>query len=73
MNEAAVRSKDFARRLPTATRQRPSSIDSAHDIKASLRKIMDDLERRGISAPAARRGTRRGNKTPRRVLSAAVR
>src|SRR5262249_34117320 len=51
MNEAAVRSKDFARRLPTATRQRPSSIDSAHDIKASLRKIMDDLERRGISAP----------------------
>jgi len=73
MNEAAVRSKDFARRLPTATWQRPSSIDSAHDIKASLRKIMDDLERRGISAPAARRGTRRGNKTPRRVLSAAVR
>jgi hypothetical protein len=45
MNEAAVRSKDFARRLPTATRQRPSSIDSAHDIKASLRRIMDDLER----------------------------
>jgi hypothetical protein len=45
MNEAAVRSKDFARRSPTATRQRPSSIDSAHDIKASLRKIMDDLQK----------------------------
>ena len=44
MNKAAVRSKDFARRVPTATRQRPSSIDSAHDIKASLRKIMKDLE-----------------------------
>jgi len=40
MNKAAV-----ARRVPTATRQRPSSIDSAHHIKASLRKIMDDLER----------------------------
>ena len=45
MNEAAVRSKDVARRSPTATRQRPSSIDSAHDIKASLRKIMDDLQK----------------------------
>jgi hypothetical protein len=44
MNEV-LRSKDFARRSPTATRQRPSSIDSAHDTKASLRKIMDDLQR----------------------------
>jgi hypothetical protein len=25
-------------------RQRPSSVDPAHDIKASLRKIMDDLQ-----------------------------
>jgi hypothetical protein len=45
MNEATVRSKNFARKSPAATRQRPSSIDSAHDIKASLRKIMDDLQR----------------------------
>jgi hypothetical protein len=63
MNETAVRSKEFARRLPTATRQRPSSIDSAHDIKASLRKIMDDLERVSVSPPlrgaATRRATRR--------------
>ena len=45
MNGATVRSKNFARRSPMATRQRPSSTDSAHDIKASLRKIMDDLQR----------------------------
>jgi hypothetical protein len=45
MNEAAARSKDLARRSPAGTRQRPGSIDSAHDITASLRKIMDEVQR----------------------------
>jgi hypothetical protein len=41
---AAARSNDFARRSVSEARQRPSSVDPAHDIKASLRKIMDDLQ-----------------------------
>jgi hypothetical protein len=45
MKEAAVRSKDLARRSPTATRQGPSSVDPAHDIRANLRKIMDELQK----------------------------
>jgi len=45
MSETAARSNDFARRLVSGARQRPSSVDPAHDIKASLRKIMDDLQR----------------------------
>ena len=45
MSETAARSNDFARRSVSEGRQRPSSVDPAHDIKASLRKIMDDLQR----------------------------
>jgi hypothetical protein len=46
MSEAAARSNDFARRSVSGARQRPSSVDpGAHDIKASLRKIVDDLQR----------------------------
>ena len=45
MSEIAARSNDFARRSVLGGRQRPSSVDPAHDIKASLRKIMDDLQR----------------------------
>jgi hypothetical protein len=45
MSETAARSNDFARRSVSEARQRPSSLDHAHDIKASLRKIMDDLQR----------------------------
>jgi hypothetical protein len=44
-NMTAARSNDFARRSVSETRQRPSSVDPAHDIKASLRKIMDDIQR----------------------------
>ena len=45
MSDTAARSKEFARRTVSGTRQRPPSVDPAHDIKASLRKIMDDLQR----------------------------
>ena len=45
MSETAARSNDFARRSVSEARQRRSSVDPAHDIKASLRKIMDDLQR----------------------------
>jgi hypothetical protein len=45
MSETAARSNDFARRSVSEARQRPSSVDPAHDMKARLRKIMDDLER----------------------------
>jgi hypothetical protein len=45
MSETAARSNDFARRSFSEARQRPSSVDPAHDIKASLRKIMDDIQR----------------------------
>src|SRR5262245_56716905 len=45
MSETAARSNDLARRSVAGARQRPSSVDPAHDIKASLRKIMDDLQR----------------------------
>jgi hypothetical protein len=45
MSETAARSNDFARRSVSGARQGPNSVDPAHDIKASLRKIMDDLQR----------------------------
>jgi hypothetical protein len=45
MSETAARSNDFARRSVSEVRQRPSSVDPAHDVKASLRKIMDELQR----------------------------
>jgi hypothetical protein len=45
MSETAARSNDFARRSVSEVRQRPSSVDPAHDTKASLRKIMDELQR----------------------------
>ena len=63
MSETAARSNDFARRSVSEARQRPSSVDPAHDIKASLRKIMDDLQRsphnarRPAAAPAPRAAT----------------
>jgi hypothetical protein len=44
MSETAARSNDFARRSVSEVRQRPS-VDPAHDIKASLRKIMQACER----------------------------
>jgi len=43
--EPAARSNDFARRSVSGARRGPNSLDPAHDIKASLRKIMDDLQR----------------------------
>jgi hypothetical protein len=45
MSETTARSNDFARRSAAGARPRPSPVDPAHDIKASLRKIMDDLQR----------------------------
>jgi hypothetical protein len=45
MSETAARSNDFARRSVSGARQGPNSVAPAHDIKASLRKIMDDLQR----------------------------
>jgi hypothetical protein len=45
MSETAARSNDFARRSVSQARQRPSSAEPAHDIKASLRKIMQACER----------------------------
>jgi hypothetical protein len=45
MSETAARSNDYARRSVAGARQRPSSVDPAHDIKASLRKVVDDLQR----------------------------
>ena len=45
MSETAARSNDFARRSVSEVRQRPSSVDPAQDAKASLRKIMDELQR----------------------------
>jgi hypothetical protein len=45
MSDTAARSNDLARRSVAEARQRPSSVEPAHDIKASLRKIMDDLQR----------------------------
>jgi hypothetical protein len=45
MSETAARcSNDFARRSVAGVRQRPT-VDPAHDIKASLRKVVDDLQR----------------------------
>src|SRR5215468_8019734 len=45
ISETAARSNDFARRSVSGARQGPNSVDPAHDIKASLRKIMEDLQR----------------------------
>jgi hypothetical protein len=45
MSETAARSNDFARRSVSQAQQRPSSVEPAHDIKASLRKIMQACER----------------------------
>jgi len=45
ISEPAARSNDFARRSVSGARRGPNSLDPAHDIKASLRKIMDDLQR----------------------------
>jgi hypothetical protein len=45
MSETAARSNGFARRSVAGVRQRLTSVDPAHDIKASLRKVVDDLER----------------------------
>jgi hypothetical protein len=45
MSETTAHSNDFARRSVAGARQRPRPVDPAHDIKASLRKIMDDLQR----------------------------
>jgi hypothetical protein len=44
MSEIAARSNDFARRSVSEVRQRPT-VDPAHDIKASLRKIMQACEK----------------------------
>jgi hypothetical protein len=44
-SETAASSNDFARRSVSEVRQRPSSVDPAHDAKASLRKIMQACER----------------------------
>jgi hypothetical protein len=41
----AARPDEVARRLASAARQQPRSIDPANDIKESLRKVMDDLQR----------------------------
>jgi len=41
----AARSNDFGRRSVAGARRRPVSVDPAHDIKASLRKVMDELQR----------------------------
>jgi hypothetical protein len=45
MSETTARSNGFVRRSVAGARQRPSSVDPAHDIKASLRKVVDELER----------------------------
>ena len=45
LSETPARLDDFARRSAVGKRQRPSSINPTHDINASLRKIMDDLQR----------------------------
>jgi hypothetical protein len=44
MSETAARSNDFVRRSVSEVRQRPA-VDPAHDVKASLRKIMQACER----------------------------
>ena len=75
MSETAARSNDFARRSVSEVRQRPSSVDPAHDIKASLRKIMQACERSWMTysgsphkarRPAAARAPRAATRPPRR-------
>src|SRR5262245_8735983 len=74
MSETAARSNDFARRSASEVRQRPSSVDPAHDIKASLRKIMQACERSWMTysgsphkarRPAAARAPRTATRPPR--------
>jgi hypothetical protein len=74
MSETAARSNDFARRSVSEARQRPSSVDPAHDIKASLRKIMQACERSWMTysgsphkarPPAAARAPRVARSLPR--------
>jgi len=45
LSETPARLDDFVGRSAVGKRQRPSSINATHDINASLRKIMDDLQR----------------------------
>jgi hypothetical protein len=45
LSETPARLDDFVGRSAVGKRQRPSSINPTHDINASLRKIMDDLQR----------------------------
>jgi hypothetical protein len=61
MSETTARSNDFARRSAAGARPRPSPVDPAHDIKASLRKVMDDLQSGSLHkarGPAAARAPR---------------
>ena len=75
MSETAARSNDFARRSVAGSPQRPSSVDPAHDVKASLRKIMQACERSWMTyigsphkarRPAAARAPRAATQPPRR-------
>ena len=75
MSETAARSNDFARRSVSEVRQRPSSVDPSHDVKASLRKIMQACERSWMTysgsphkarRPAAARAPRAATRPPRR-------
>ena len=43
--EMAARPDEVARRPASGARQRPRSVNPTHDVKASLRKIMDELQR----------------------------
>ena len=45
MSKLAAPSSSFAGRSGAGARQRPVSVDPAHDIKASLRKVMDEVQR----------------------------
>jgi len=45
LSNTPARLDDFLGRSAVEKRQRPSSINPTHDINASLRKIMDDLQR----------------------------
>jgi len=43
--EMAARPNEVARRPASGARQRPRSVNPSHDVTASLRKIMDELQR----------------------------
>ena len=43
--EMAARPDEIARRPASGARQRPRSVNPSHDVTASLRKIMDELQR----------------------------